>query len=85
MAASSRARVRLSEASQAFLNDDADARASGEYSAEDSTSEKVKYIFLKVKCSNFVLSQICQTRKLLNNLLLQSRLFPFVSVSLRGK
>ncbi|RMX54270.1 hypothetical protein pdam_00011964 [Pocillopora damicornis] len=41
MAASSRARVRLSEASQAFLNDDADARASGEYSAEDSTSEKV--------------------------------------------
>lgn len=46
MAASSRARVRLSEASQAFLNDDADARASGEYSAEDSTSEKVKYIFL---------------------------------------
>ncbi|XP_020601619.1 symplekin-like [Orbicella faveolata] len=42
MAADGRTRVRLSVASQFFHNDDADNPvASGEYSAEDSTSEKV--------------------------------------------
>ena len=44
MAAEGRTRVRLSVASQFFNNDDADTLvASGEYSAEDSTSEKVSY------------------------------------------
>ena len=50
MAAVGRTRVRLSEASQAFQSDDADARAaSGEYTAEDSTSEKVTDDFLRVR------------------------------------
>ena len=44
MAAEGRTRVRLSVASQFFNNDDADTLvASGEYSAEDSTSEKVSH------------------------------------------
>ena len=42
MAAEGRTRVRLSVASQFFHNDDTDTLvASGEYSVEDSTSEKV--------------------------------------------
>lgn len=46
MAAVGRTRVRLSEASQFFHNDDTDTQGeSGEYSAEDSTSEKVSYSF----------------------------------------
>ena len=46
MAADGRARVRLSVASQFFHNDDADNPvAAGEYSAEDSTSEKVRCPF----------------------------------------
>ena len=46
MAAEGRTRVRLSVASQFFHNDDTDTLvASGEYSAEDSTSEKVSSPF----------------------------------------
>lgn len=46
MAADGRTRVRLSVASQFFHNDDADTPVvAGEYSAEDSTSEKVSFPF----------------------------------------
>lgn len=46
MAADGRTRVRLSVASQLFHNDDADTPVvAGEYSAEDSTSEKVSFPF----------------------------------------
>ena len=57
MAADGRTRVRLSVASQFFHNDDADIPvASGEYSAEDSTSEKVSCPFQSRAASDFKLS-----------------------------
>lgn len=54
MAADGRTRVQLSVASQFFHNDDADNPvASGEYSAEDSTSEKVSCPFKSGAASDF--------------------------------
>lgn len=56
MAADGRTRVRLSVASQFFHNDDTDTLvASGEYSAEDSTSEKVCGPFKMRTASDFML------------------------------
>lgn len=56
MAADGRTRVRLSVASQFFNNDDTDTLvASGEYSAEDSTSEKVSSPLRMEIVSDFML------------------------------